>query len=104
MAAFDSVWFTGAPVSAATSRTSFRPARTLTRPAMASTCEANCVWFNCRDFKVSRTSFSIAFWSAGAEAMMIYNMSVVLAGCRTWGIGFEDGDGDRDGDGVRSRE
>ena len=53
----------------AMSRTSFMPARTLTRPEMASTADESCTWLTCSVFTASSTSLRIAAWSGGEEAM-----------------------------------
>ena len=68
-----SSFFTGrVGVSMATSRTSFMPARTLTRPEMASTVEESCTWLSCSVFTASSTSLRIADWSG--EAMVMDNV------------------------------
>jgi hypothetical protein len=56
----------------ATSRTSFMPARTLERPEIASTLEANWTWFICKVFKASRMSFIMVAWSGGEEEDMMF--------------------------------
>lgn len=55
----------------ATSRTSFMPARTLTRPEMASTADESWTWLSCRVFTASSSSFNMAAWSGGEEAILI---------------------------------
>jgi len=54
----------------AMSRTSFMPARTLTRPEMASTADESCTWLTCSVFTASSTSLRIAAWSGAEEAMI----------------------------------
>ena len=63
----------------ATSRTSFMPASTLTRPEMASTWEERRVWLRVSAFTASRTSFRRPVWSVeeeGGDAML--NVSVLF--------------------------
>ena len=51
----------------AISRTSFIPAKTLTRPVMASTLDASCTWLTCRFLMESRISCIKAVWLDGGE-------------------------------------
>ena len=72
-----SICFTGeAGVSIATSRTSFMPARTLTRPEMASTVDESWTWLSCSVFTASSSSLRIADWSGVGEAMLMDNVLV----------------------------
>jgi hypothetical protein len=72
-----SICFSGeAGVSIATSRTSFMPARTLTRPEMASTVDESWTWLSCSVFTASSSSLRIADWSGVGEAMLMDNVLV----------------------------
>jgi hypothetical protein len=55
----------------ATSLTSFIPARTLTRPEIASTFEASWTWLTCKALNASRTSFMMAVWFGEDEDAIV---------------------------------
>lgn len=54
----------------ATSRTSFIPAKTLTRPVIASTLDDSWTWLSCRLLMEFRISCIKAVWSGGGEDIL----------------------------------